>query len=508
MHNTSTQNQKVLIIGGGIAGLLTARVLAEAYDEVLVIERDGQPEKPEPRVGAPQSFHLHQVLPSGAMLMERLFPGCTDDLLALGAFCMQDTSVQWTNRYGTMVLPVPEKMANYSRSLLEWFLRQRVHALPNVRFLYQQEITGLETTPDRTRVTGVYARQRGQLEQQTTLSADLVIDASGRFSKLPQWLSALGYALPEDECLTTAVGYTTRNYKMSQSKENVASVIVLENDPTTGNPLGGVLKVIEGDIWAVCLSSIGGHYPPTDAKGFAEGFARLINPRLAEIVGGAEPLTEPRGYRIPECVRHHYEQMEQWPTGLLVLGDALCCLDPVYGQGMTVAAIEAETLANCLREEQGPSRSGFERRVLQRLQDANYPAWWLSAIEDLRWPSVTYNGHEPIKGLALLHKYFDLCLKRMTQQFQQPPTGEFNPLFMNYLLMNALVVPPHEVINTSMLDALLAHETPEGKQAIIADLLQGYDQPIGTVLAEILPTFSITLATQPEELTSESTLAS
>lgn len=208
----------------------------------------------------------------------------------------------------------------------------------------------------------------------------------------------------------------------------------------------------------------------------------------------AEPLTEPRGYRIPECIRHHYEQMEQWPAGLLVVGDALCHFDPVYGQGMTLAAIEAETIATCLREGQGQSQPGFERRVLQQMQNAIYPAWWRSTIEDLLWPGVTHSGPQPLKGVPFLHKYFDLCLKQSTRQLAKlQQKGEFNPLFFQYFMMNWLFISPREVINANMLDALLEHETPSEKQAILAELFEGYDhQSIEEVLDEVVPDFSFT----------------
>lgn len=501
MNNSAsyTQEKRALVIGGGIAGLLVARVLSDYYADVVVIERDERPEQPGPRAGSPQSFHLHQVLPRGEMILESFFPGFGADLLAQGAFQMRDTGAVMINRYGTVPFPGGDgKAVTYSRALLEWVLRQRVQALPNVRFLYHQEVTSLEVSADYTRVTGLHIRERGQLERQVTLTADLVVVANGRSSKLPQWLSALGYELAEDERLSTKIGYTTRTYKVPAHKKNDLSVVVIEGNPATGNAIGGVLKRIEGDAWMVCLASVGGQYPPVDARGFDEGFSHLINPALADILRGAEPLTEPRGFRLPECVRHHYERMEQWPAGLLVLGDAFCYFDPVYGQGMTLAAIEAETIATCFREAQGQPQPGFERHVLQQMQEAIYPAWWRSAIEDLLWPGVTHSGPEPLKGVPLLHKYFELCLKKSTQKLESSQQkGEFNPLFFKYFMMNWLFISPREVINADMLDTLLEDETPSEKQAILAELFQGYEhRPIDEVLDEVVPNFSFTFNMQ------------
>ena len=507
MHNT--QEKKALIIGGGIAGLLAARVLSDYYDDVLVIERDSAPEKPGARPGAPQSFHLHQVLPRGEMIMERLFPGFMQDLLAVGAYQNEHALIQMINPYGTIPFPGNGNVITYNRDSLEWVLRQRVQALAKVRFLYHQEVTGLATSSDRAQVTGAHIRQRGQLEQQVTVTADLVVEASGRSSKLPQWLSALGYTLPEDERVSAAIGYSTRYYKIPAHKRDIA-VMVIDGDPKAGNAVGGVIKAVEDDIWAVCLASLGGHYPPTDARGFDEGTTRLISPAIAETLQDAEPLTEPRGYRLPECIRRHYEQMEQWPAGLLVLGDAFCYFDPIYGQGMTVAAIEVDTLATCLHEQQGQLQPGFERRILQRMQDATYPAWWRSAIEDLRWPGVTHSGPEPLKDLPLLHKYFDLCMKLSTRQIvKQMQTGDFNPLYMNYFLMNWLFISPRDVVNASMLSTLLETVTPTEKQAILTDLFQGYDQRnIEAVLDEVVPHFAFDFGGGADFFAGEEALAS
>jgi 2-polyprenyl-6-methoxyphenol hydroxylase-like FAD-dependent oxidoreductase len=505
--NNNTSEKSALVIGAGIAGLMTARVLSEHYDNVVVIERDSQPEKPGTRAGVPQSFHLHQVLPRGEMILERFFPGFLKDLVTLGAFSSPNASATMINRYGTLGFPGDGGAMTYSRALLEWALRQRVQAIPNVRFLYHQEVIALETSSDRTAVTGVRIRERGQLEHQVTLSADMVVEASGRSSKLASWLSALGYELPEDERIKANIGYTTRNYKVPANRGEDVAVLVVEASPATGHFTGGVLKRIENDIWTVCLASVGGYYPPIDPEGFEAGLRSLpVSPVLADMLQGAEPLSEPRGYRIPECIRHHYERMEEWPSGLLVLGDALCHFDPVYGQGMTLAAIEVEALATSLSEQQNQPQRGFERRMLQQMQDAIAPAWWRSEVEDLLWPNVTHTGPDAPQNVPLLHKYFDFCLKQSTYQLERlRQKGEFDMLFFKYFMMNWLFIAPREVINADMLNALLESETPASKQAILAELFAGYDQPIETVLAGITPNFSVTFEMPADLASSEET---
>lgn len=501
MENKSTiQKKNALVIGGGIAGLLVARVLSDHYSTVQVIERDSSPQEPGIRPGAPQSFHLHQVLPRGEAIIQGLFPGFREDLLAHNAYSLRGAEVEMVNPYGSLAFPEGEEddgMYTYSRGLLEWVLRVRVQSLANVHFLYHQEVAGLLASPDRTRVIGVSMRERGQIAEQRQVLADLVIDASGRFSKLPQWLQDLGLAVPERERVTSGIGYSTRYYRTPAHRKNIG-VMAVESNHITGNSGGGVIKAIEDDTWAVCLTSIGGNYPPTDAKGFDEGMERLSSPLLANLLREAEPLTEPRGYRLPECVRHHYENMEQWPAGLLVLGDAFCYFDPVYGQGMTVAAVEIETLVGCLQEFSEQYKPGLERQILQKMQDAIYPAWWRSLIDDLRWPGVTHSGAEPVRGLALLHKYFDLCQKQSTMMIKRMrETGEFNPLLMNYFMMNWLFVSPRVALTVEMLDVLLELESPADKQANLIDVFGTDDrQKIKEIIDDIVPDFNYTFSEQ------------
>jgi hypothetical protein len=217
---------------------------------------------------------------------------------------------------------------------------------------------------------------------------------------------------------------------------------------------------------------------------------------MAEVLQGAEPLADPRGYRIPTCVRQHYEQMEHWPAGLLALGDAFCHFDPIYGQGMTVAALEAETLALCLSEQQTNPQPDFERRTLQRMQTMIDPAWWLSTIADLRWSGVTYAGQEPPKGVQLLHCYLDQYVTyALTHENVPLPDGRPDmhtprPTLLKYLMMNGLVIPPlvvfNEVTFALLLEAELATEGPHR----LHELTHEYHRPLKEILAELVPSFA------------------
>jgi hypothetical protein len=209
---------------------------------------------------------------------------------------------------------------------------------------------------------------------------------------------------------------------------------------------------------------------------------------IAEIVKELEPIGVPRGYRTPESVRQHFEQMEEWPAGLLVVGDAFCNFDPIHGQGMTVAAIEAEMLDICLHEKRHTSQSHFERHVLQRMQEAIEPAWWLSSVADLRWKGVEHVGAEPLKGVSFAQKYFNLYVKQAVKLANE----ENNPsMFQQYFMMNALVLSPHDIINAHTLNMLLTGDGSLEEKQLLAELGNVDEQQIQERLDELMPSFSL-----------------
>jgi 2-polyprenyl-6-methoxyphenol hydroxylase-like FAD-dependent oxidoreductase len=490
---------QALVIGAGVAGLLSARVLSEYYNSILIIERDVLPVKPKPRPGTPQSYHLHRLLPRGKMILERLFPGYIDALLAEGSYPLKGTGFTITFSDGSSAtLRQPEKDVSCSRAMLEWELRQRVQALPNVRFLTGQEVIGLEISADQPWITGVQLRERGHLEQRTTIKAQLVLDASGRSSKLAQWLQELGYTLPEPEEMRASIGYSTRYYQIPPHFAEKPDVFfVTEGSPAKGAFAAGLAPIENNDL-TVILGSVGGQsYPPTDVAQFEQALTQLISPQLIDALQGAEPLASPRGYRVPECVRQRYEHMENWPAGLLALGDAFCHFDPIYGQGMTVAAIEAETLAFCLKEQQQHPQPDFERRTHQRMQEIIDPAWWLSAIADLRWPGATYAGQNPPQGVKLIHAYIDRYVRyalehpEMLKPGDRPDLRSPRPTLLKFFMMNGLVIPPQVVFNEATFALLLEAEAASEGLHPLHERTQEYHLPLKEILALVLPSFSL-----------------
>jgi len=476
---TQGKSERAIIIGGGIGGLLAAKVLSEYYGEVLIVDKDDLPEKPRNRTGTPQDIQPHRLTPRGGMIMNRLFPGFNDDLLGQGAPSSLNKTAHLSNPYGSHALSNSENEATFSRALLEWVFRERVKGIANVQFLPKQDVIGLLTNTDKTIITGISILDRGQSRQKKTLTADLVLDSSGRSSKLVTWLQELGYTVPKPDILKVSLGYSTRHYQIPSHIADKWDVIRIDGNPSK-KEFTGVFSIVENNRAEVLLWSAGGNYPATNAQDFEQIVAQLADPLIAEVVKGLEPLTSPRGYRISELFRHHFESMEQWPSGLLVMGDALCNFDPIYGLGMTMAAIEVDMLDNCLSEQRTNPKASFEQKVLQRLQDVVEPAWWLNCVSDLQWSGVEYEG-QPMVGIDFTQKYFNVYLQQATVK------RDFEQILL-YWGVNSLLFSPALMINQQMVSSILADASTADKQWF-TDFLQKEGQTLEEYLNK-LPSFS------------------
>ncbi|NEW04804.1 FAD dependent oxidoreductase [Paenibacillus sp. SYP-B3998] len=472
---------KAIVIGGSIAGLLSARVLSDYYTEVFIVERDELPEGPVNRAGTPHSFHPHRLTPRAKKIIDRLFPGYNDDLLANGASSSLNKSLHMMNEHGSIVLgPNAQNHATNSRALLEWVFRKRVQRISNVHFLVKRDVLGLQATPDRTQVTGVILRERGGSGKTQILLADRVLDTSGRSSQIVEWLQNLGYDVPQPDLLKVALGYSTRHYKVPPAIAENWDTIRIEGDPSKGS-YTGVFSMIENQLAEVMLYRPGGQYPPTKVEDFEKEVAQLASPLIAEVLQGLEPIDTPRGYRLPACFRHHFEIMQRWPSGFLVLGDAFCNFDPIFAQGMTVVALEVEMLEGCLQEQRQDPRLDFERNVIRKMQEVVEPAWWLNCVADLRWSGVEYVGSEPLRGIAFAQKYLDLFLKLAMSK-------ENSQMYGLYWLVSSASISPRELINPQMISNILAADGSDEAKQFLNEFLQGNGQSLDDFLNQILPT--------------------
>ena len=408
-HNTSKLGDHAIVIGGSIAGLVTARVLADHFADVTVIDRDRFPEQPEFRKGAPQSRHLHGLLERGQVFLENLFPGLETELTAAGAHILEMpgdvlllSPVGWQRPFRPGL-----KFLACSRELLEWSIRRRLAVMSKVQFL-EEDVTGLMLSPDHTTVTGIQFRTRhgDVFAAPKELEGDLVVDASGRHSRTPEWLQALGYSPPQETIVNSFAGYASRYYAPLKDFHADWSVLFLQGKPPT-IARGGILLPLEGNRWQVTLVGAARNYPPTDEAGFLEFARTLRSPILYQIIKDARPLSRIYGYQGTENHLRHYERLRQWPEQFIVLGDAVCAFNPVYGQGMTVAVQAAIGLDQTLRQQRrhypdGAMR-GFSRHFQQRVAKINAPAWLLATGADFSYPT-TEGGRRSLFA-HILHPY-------------------------------------------------------------------------------------------------------
>ena len=397
------RGDRAVVLGGSLAGLVAARVLAEAYAEVVVVERDELPDAVAHRRGVPQSRHIHGLLAGGQQALEEFFDGLTAELVDLGAPAGDPLGNLRAYFGGHRLQPGSSGLLalQASRPMLEAAIRARVRALPSVDLMDSCDVTGLTATSDGGRVTGARVVRRLDSSAEQTLTADLVVDATGRNSRAPAWLEALGYPPPPVDRVPIGIGYASRTYRLAPGMLDGDIGILIP--PTPEHPRGGGLAAIENDRFLVTLFGILGDYPPTEPQGFDDFASTLHFPDINEAMRDAEALDDPVGFRHPASVRHRYERLSRFPAGLLVVGDAVCTFNPIYGQGMSVAALQARALRSHLQQHARPEPVTFLREVA-RIVDV---PWSMATGGDLAFPGVV--GRRTIQ-MRLLNGYLDQLL--------------------------------------------------------------------------------------------------
>ncbi|KAB1139463.1 hypothetical protein F7R91_39965 [Streptomyces luteolifulvus] len=389
--------ETAVVIGASMAGLCAARVLSERCRDVVLIDRDPLADGADWRAHVPQGRQPHLLLYAGARLLEEWFPGIGGELYAGGAtefdVCRD---FFWYQSGGSLVRPVSRMRGPVmSRPFLEATVRRRVTELPQVTVRERTTGTGLVTDATGQRVTGV------RLADGATLSCDLLVDATGRQAKSLAWLKELGYAEPPVSRVTVNTHYASRVYRRDALPARDWKAAAVIGDPATKR-LAMVLPW-EGERWIVGLVGINGEVPPTDEAGRLAFARSLDSPVIADVMAASQPLGEPVSHRFTANQRRHVEKMRRFPLGWVMIGDAVCSFDPIYGQGMSTAAQQAAALGACLDRSAALDQT-FTRRFFRAAARPVVVAWSIAAGGDFMYEGTT--GEKP-PGTDLLNRYVE-----------------------------------------------------------------------------------------------------
>jgi 2-polyprenyl-6-methoxyphenol hydroxylase-like FAD-dependent oxidoreductase len=371
------KNTHAIVIGGSIGGLLAARVLAGHFQHVTILEKDTLLPQGEQRKGVPQGRHTHGLLASGKDVLDRWFPDFSQELIEAGAIAGDlSEKARWFNE-GACLAKFRSGLEGLlmTRPFLEGRVRHRVMSLPNVEVKQGFRAAGLTVSADGRRVTGI----TGSEEE---IPADLVVDATGRGSQTAQWLEKIGYAKPQEERVEVALAYTTRFFHRRREQLEGDTVVVIP--PLPDKKRGGVMLAQEGDRWTVTLIGHFGQAAPPELDGFIEYARTLPAPYIYDIIKDSQPASEPETMRFPASVRRRYEKLDRFPEGYLVFGDAIASFNPIYGQGMSVAALESIELDVVLNQ----GTDDVARRFFRRAAKVVDMPWAISVGNDLRIPET------------------------------------------------------------------------------------------------------------------------
>jgi len=428
--------------------------LSDYFDKVTIFEADTPPDEPVPRKGVPQGNHNHGLMAGGADVLRKYFPGLHDDLVAAGAEYGDPmlnwrlyVSARWTPRIGS-------GLGTYvmSRPLLEAVVRKHTVAIANVELRVATPVSGYThstreahgagstSNGSNTAVTGVILEQSGE-----AVAADFVADVSGRNSKAASWIESMGFTPPQRSNIGVDVGYVTFEVAEPPNNQRDWSVLVVNQKDMPKDTRAGAIFYKEGGRYLVLATGFHKDYAPTDWPGFLAYMKALPLSTVYDVIKDLQPIGEAKEYRFASYLRRHYERLLNFPKRLVVLGDAMCSFNPIYGQGMTVAAKEAEHLDACLK--QCLEGSGLDNDSLDKVAQAFFKgaakfvdaAWDGTTVEDFRYPQT--RGERP-KAYGLFkwlnRKFFALSAT----------DDEFGVAFFKVL---SLVEPPETLLKPKYL---------------------------------------------------------
>lgn len=395
--------EKAIIIGGGISGKLAARVLSDFFHEVLILERDQEPIGPFPRKGAPQGEHIHALLHAGEKGLESLFPGITEKFYSTGAIKINSTKDLAWFHHGVWKLRFDGGYTTtlQTRPHLEWHIEQFMKRIPNVTVKYNQVVQNYLHNEEENRIVGVEVIDGSGVTN--ILKADLIVDASGVSSLSSSWLSKRGIHIP-DEKVTIGLSYISKTYQLPETQDRDWKIkIVYPNPPH--EKIGGTISNVEGNRYIVTFN---GYHNAVNEKevmkndsGFIELAKKLPKLDIYQEIKNASPLSSTSIYRVPQIIWRRLDKIKNLPDGLLLIGDTLCRIDPVFGQGMSIAVLNALALRKLLQNRSNSLQkitTTFHKQAAKIIS----PIWNMVITEDFRYPETV--GKRPL-GLSILQWY-------------------------------------------------------------------------------------------------------
>ncbi|MDP9870268.1 MULTISPECIES: FAD-binding protein [Streptosporangium] len=432
---------RAVVLGGSITGLFAASALSKAYREVVLVDRDTLIDVTEWRRGAPQTRHINGLLARGQLALEEMFPGITQEMVDDG---IPLSDMAGTVRWYFNGEPLKQVRAGLTsiaatRPIMEFYVRRRVQAMPNVTFMENTDIVGLVTTADHSRVTGarVQAQAKGSKEQ--ILEADLVIDAAGRGSRTPLWLEQMGYLRVQEDGMKVGLGYVSRHYVLKPGTDPFGTDHSINPVASATLPRGAIFtKTDSGKVELTAYGILGDH-PPTDPEGFNEFVKTLAAPEIYETIIQAEPLDDPALFRFPTTMWRRYDLLPYLPERFLIMGDAVCTPNPVYAQAQTLASLEALALHRHLARGVAPKPKDFQQDVADIIK----PAWEMTSSVNLSFPGV--QGKRTLKVRAG-NAFMRLLQKAATQD------PRFTAAFMR---VAGLIDPPETLMRPALIISVL-----------------------------------------------------
>ena len=375
--------KRAVVIGAGMGGLTAAGALTDRFDQVVVLERDALPSEPAYRAGTPQARHVHGLLFSGQLALGELLPGFEQDLAQAGAVPLRAGLDVRVERPGYD--PFPQRDLGWSgyaasRPAIERAVRQRVDGRANATLRQHCRVKEVLASPDGAAVTGVRCENESGASE--TIAADLVVDASGRGAPTLGLLRSIGRPLPEETTIGIDVGYATCIFSIpNDASTEWKGVMTFPKAPQSSR--GCLMLPIEGNRWMATIGGRHGEVPTGDAESFLANAKELRTPTIYNAIRNAKRQGGVARYGFPESIWRHFERLDSFPRGLLPIGDAICCFNPLYGQGMSVAAMEACLLKRLLERsgEAGDPIADLASTFFKEMQSLIETPWSVAMLD-------------------------------------------------------------------------------------------------------------------------------